>query len=293
MAGACCLRGAIHLGTPTGHIETIHGLQTYVAEPPAGTVPKGIIIYIPDAFGWSFVNNRLLCDRYASNGNFLVYLPDFMNGSSVKVNTLLTMDKIYHPRSWIDKLLLPVNGFRVGFSFLPFIVACRSAVTSPRIIRFIHAIRSAPPPFETKALKIGCAGFCWGGKHAFILASDPPLPITSDKSFTSSSPPTPLINCAFSAHPSFLSIPHDITAVKPYVPLLLSIGDNDVQTPARALAQIQDILEKDQRGNHRVIVMPGAEHGFAIRTRLNDEFMRECAERAEKQAIDWFTQWMT
>lgn len=34
---------------------------------------------IPDAFGWDFVNNRLLCDQYAEKG-FLVYLPDFMGG---------------------------------------------------------------------------------------------------------------------------------------------------------------------------------------------------------------------
>lgn len=71
----------MHLGSPTGTMKNIHGLPTYVANPPEGVTPIGIIVYIPDAFGWQFVNNRILADHYAKRGNFLVYLPDFMNGS--------------------------------------------------------------------------------------------------------------------------------------------------------------------------------------------------------------------
>jgi hypothetical protein len=74
-----CFKGHIHPATPSGSITTIHGLPVYVAK-PAGT-PKGVIVYIPDIFGWKFVNNRLLADKYAANGGFLVYLPDFMAGS--------------------------------------------------------------------------------------------------------------------------------------------------------------------------------------------------------------------
>lgn len=80
MACSNCFRGTVSLGQPTGEETTIHGLPTYVARPPDGAAPKGLVVMIPDAFGWDFVNNRVLCDRYASNGGFLVYLPDFMGG---------------------------------------------------------------------------------------------------------------------------------------------------------------------------------------------------------------------
>jgi dienelactone hydrolase len=83
MSGAPCVdcfSGTVHLGTPTGTTTTIHGLPVYVAKPPDDVTPKGIIVMIPDAFGWDIVNNRLLSDHYAERGNFLVYLPDFMNG---------------------------------------------------------------------------------------------------------------------------------------------------------------------------------------------------------------------
>lgn len=80
MVCADCFRGSIHEGQPKGEVTTIHGLQTYVSRPPNGAQPRGVVVVIPDAFGWEFGNSRLLADTYAEKGNFLVYLPDFMNG---------------------------------------------------------------------------------------------------------------------------------------------------------------------------------------------------------------------
>lgn len=67
----CCATGSLHTGTPQGRIEKIHGLDCYVADPPSSP-PKGIVIIIPDAFGWKLPNNRILADEYAKKGNFQV-----------------------------------------------------------------------------------------------------------------------------------------------------------------------------------------------------------------------------
>jgi dienelactone hydrolase len=75
-----CFRGGISFEKPTGSETTIHGLRSYVAQPAEAVIPKAVIVFISDAFGWEFVNNRVLCDRYAQKGGFLVYLPDFMDG---------------------------------------------------------------------------------------------------------------------------------------------------------------------------------------------------------------------
>jgi hypothetical protein len=80
MSCPACFSGHVHNGVPGGKIETIHGLPTYVATPADGVTPKGIIVVISDAFGWEFINNRILSDNYAEKGGFIVYLPDFMNG---------------------------------------------------------------------------------------------------------------------------------------------------------------------------------------------------------------------
>ena len=75
-----CFSGTLHERTPAGREETIHGLPTYVTEPPNGVAPKGIVVIIPDFFGWTFVNSRVLADTYAKRGGWTVYLPDFMDG---------------------------------------------------------------------------------------------------------------------------------------------------------------------------------------------------------------------
>ena len=76
-----CASGVLHEGTPAGREETIHGLMTYVTDPPSGVAAKGIVVIIPDLFGWSLNNSRVLADRYAERGGYTVYLPDFMDGT--------------------------------------------------------------------------------------------------------------------------------------------------------------------------------------------------------------------
>jgi dienelactone hydrolase len=73
-----CLRGTVQTGTPKGTVSTVHGLPTYTARPEGE--PKGVIVLIPDIFGWELANPRLLADTYAREGGFLVYLPEFMDG---------------------------------------------------------------------------------------------------------------------------------------------------------------------------------------------------------------------
>ena len=63
-----------------GKAINLHGLDTYVVEPTDGRTVKGIIVVIPDALGWDFVNCRLLADHLADKGDYKIYLPDFMNG---------------------------------------------------------------------------------------------------------------------------------------------------------------------------------------------------------------------
>jgi dienelactone hydrolase len=83
MSCPACFQGGVSASHPTGKETTVHGLATYVAEPEENATPKGIIVFITDAFGWDFVNNRVLCDHYAK-GEFLVYCPDLMNGNPLQ-----------------------------------------------------------------------------------------------------------------------------------------------------------------------------------------------------------------
>ncbi|KAF2434649.1 hypothetical protein EJ08DRAFT_685651 [Tothia fuscella] len=60
-----CFKGSAKDGTPTGKLTTLYGKAAYVASPPK-TTSQSAIIYLPDAFGFKFINNQLLADTYAS-----------------------------------------------------------------------------------------------------------------------------------------------------------------------------------------------------------------------------------
>jgi hypothetical protein len=79
------LRGDLE---PTGTIETIHGLPTYVARPDPPAVATGIVVIIPDAFGWELRNTRALADSYARRIPAVVLLPDLMAGELVPFDPL-------------------------------------------------------------------------------------------------------------------------------------------------------------------------------------------------------------
>jgi dienelactone hydrolase len=94
------------------------------------------------------------------------------------------------------------------------------------------------------------------------------------------------MDCAFTAHPSYLDIPTDIEAIK--IPISVAVGDEDVQMKPPQIQQMKEILEGKEDGGHEVKIFPGAKHGFAVRNHPDDKREMECAEEAEIQAIEWF-----
>jgi dienelactone hydrolase len=74
-----CVSGVLAADSSKGTESKIHGFDVYTAYPVPEN-PKGIVVIIPDAFGWRFPNLRVLADAYAAKGDFLVYMPEFMDG---------------------------------------------------------------------------------------------------------------------------------------------------------------------------------------------------------------------
>jgi len=161
--------------------------------------------------------------------------------------------------------------------FIPFLYYTRPSIAKPRVYKFFHALRTN----EATSLPLGAAGFCWGGKHVFLLCSD------SEKASNGKS----LIDCGFTAHPSNLAIPADAQAVS--LPLSVAVGDVDMAMPIKQVKQMKKILEGKGRGEetHTVVVIPGAKHGFAVRAKPDDKVAVEQGVKAEEQAVAWFNRW--
>ena len=115
---------------------------------------------------------------------------------------------------------------------------------------------------------------------------------------SSSSNGKPLIDAAFTAHPSNLAVPADIEKVK--LPLSIAHGTEDVVLSNANAKTIQDIFtqkEKEtgtqaQGERFEIRTIEGAKHGFAVRGDPDDKAELEYAQIGEDQAVTWFQKWL-
>lgn len=206
------------------------------------------------------------------------------------------MHKITAPADWFTAIVYkPLWVFQALTHMVPFIINCRKSVCTPRVIGFFKDLRSSPAPYDTKGkpLKIGAAGFCWGGYYTFQLAQDRPSSrVAAAAGSSSGGALVPLIDAGFTAHPSMLTIPTDAEPVT--VPLSVSVGHNDFALKEANILKMKEILEgKNKKGDdvqHEVVILKDAKHGFSVRTE-KEPYQIECAEKAEAQAISWFGRW--
>ena len=84
MSAVPCCSGSTHPGETKGVTGNLHGFPTYIAAPSNNAEIKGIVVMIPDAFGWEFVNLRLLADTFAERLGVRCLLPEFMGGKLQK-----------------------------------------------------------------------------------------------------------------------------------------------------------------------------------------------------------------
>ncbi|KAH7317909.1 dienelactone hydrolase [Rhexocercosporidium sp. MPI-PUGE-AT-0058] len=301
---SACLTGTVKSGTPTGTVEKMYGLDVYVARPKLeGKVSreeerkaKGIIVMIPDMFGWEISNARLLADSYADEGDFLVLLPDFMCGTAPPAWTMQTMDSLLSPSHSLLTTLLkkPIWAVQILLTAIPFLLRNKESIVLPRILSFHRSLHWDPTP-ETRGLKIGSAGFCWGGKYTILLSHER---VEDTSTSTVTQPPNGnrkgvLVDSAFVAHPSKMTFPTDWENIA--IPFSMAIGDVDMGIGIEHVRQIQGVLEGEGRGvgkEAEVVVYEGAKHGFAIRADSEDGTQARSAEGAKRQAMRWFGRWL-
>ena len=162
--------------------------------------------------------------------------------------------------------------FKVIVAAVPFLMYNGESVIKPKVFAFHEALHADP---ETKSLKIGSAGFCWGGKYTILLSQEPNL-----------------IDVGFTAHPSKMKFPEDWDKVQK--PLSVAIGDVDKGIKIDMVNDIKMLLEGESKpkGQNEVVIYPGAKHGFAVRANPKDEGQTKSGVEAMKQAVAWFGKWM-
>ncbi|KAL8918620.1 MAG: hypothetical protein Q9172_005336 [Xanthocarpia lactea] len=271
---SCCLSGALHEGKPTGRVDKIGGLDTYIAEPKGGSKTKSIV-FISDIFGWEFPNTRLLADEYALAG-FYTYVPDFHQGDSLPISFLQNIEPPLKKRELLSVTEKATNAAAVPITLGPWLVRHREAVSRPLIDGFINTIRMTPGTD-----KIGAVGFCWGGRYAILQAHGVDL---------ASPGKVGGVDAAFAAHPSLVAVPGDFDPVSR--PLSLAFGTKDSLLDTETRGKIVDLMAKKKEVAHEIRLYEDQVHGFALRSDWSSEKDKEAMDQATRQGIEWMEKYL-
>jgi dienelactone hydrolase len=286
-----CFKGTAKDSIPTGTTTTLHNKTVYIASPPPSTPPSpSTIIYLPDAFGHTFINNQLLADTYAARTGMRVLLPDVIPGGGMAPVALALMDTARAPVPWHalwGQLTRAVAIVRLLAIAIPFLATARPAAAYPAILAFARAVRAELPP----AGKLGACGFCWGGWASTALCVEAAAPGSDER----------LLDAQFCAHPSALETPAAIVdAVSRFhVPYALAAAEHDHRLSMRKVDEVEAALrvavgagEGENGCYYEVVRYEGCTHGFAVRAGPENEVEMEAAGKACDQAVEWFKKWL-
>ncbi|KAL8997927.1 MAG: hypothetical protein Q9169_002920 [Polycauliona sp. 2 TL-2023] len=266
---SCCLSGSLHEGKPTGRVDNIGGLDTYIAEPKDGSKTKSVI-FISDIFGWEFPNTRLLADQYALAG-FYTYLPDFHEGDSLPVSFLQNVEPPLKKQEQLSVTEKATNAAAVPTTLGPWLVKHREAVSKPLIDGFVNTVRMIPGTD-----KIGAVGFCWGGRYAILQAHGPDLATPGAIGG---------VDAVFAAHPSLVAVPGDFDPVSR--PLSIAFGAKDSLMDEGTRGKIIDLMAEKKEVKHEMRIYEDQVHGFALRSDWSSEKDKEAMDEATRQGIEW------
>jgi len=134
-----CTSGVRNEAIPTGTYQEINDIKTYVVTPQSDYPKDKAILFVPDVFGFDFVNNIGLADNFARNG-FKVYSPDLFEGDPVPPDAL-------NPGSSFDiKKWLPNHS---------------PEHTGKRLRKVIDGLK------EQGITLFGATGYCYGARLVF------------------------------------------------------------------------------------------------------------------------------
>jgi dienelactone hydrolase len=177
-------------------------------------------------------------------------------------------------------------------TFIPFLVTSSAPKAYADCLRYTRAVKADLPAGG----KLGAAGFCWGGYPSTKLCGE-------SASAEGEGAAKPLLDAAFSAHPSSLDAPKDIvdSLGKYKTPYFCAVAEFDFLFNKGVAEQTEVALRKelgpsgqDKAGPYEFFIHEGAHHGFSVRASPDapGEVGKVSYETAAAQAVDWFNKYL-
>ncbi|UPX19710.1 uncharacterized protein EKO05_0009964 [Ascochyta rabiei] len=248
---SCCLTSFQWGGLPSGREEKVAGLPAYVT----GDNSDKAVLYVHDALGWRFGNARLLADHYAREdgnadkppGKRDSLPPRFFGGE------VLDADAICEER-WGD---LDLAGFSKRNA---------RSIREPEIFAAAKEIKSKG------YIKLGAAGFCFGGWAVLRLAA------------------VKLVDAIVCAHPSWATN-EDFDGVE--VPVILLSPEQDGMFSDEMKEYAFKTLLAKRNVPFEWVHFPGVPHGCLTRGNEKVPGEREAMAKGKGAAVRWWGEWLS
>ncbi|PVI00604.1 alpha/beta-hydrolase [Periconia macrospinosa] len=153
---------------------------------------------------------------------------------------------------------------RAQFDVMAFIGRNSKDLRFPEIKKFSQALKAEYP-------KVGAIGYCWGAWAAFRLGADPTL-----------------IDAISMAHPSLVET-SEIDAVK--VPVQILAPETDPAFTPELKAHANKVIPT-LGVYYEYVYFPGLTHGFAAKGDVTDEKQKFGLEKAKRDAVAWFAEFL-
>ncbi|KAM5544179.1 hypothetical protein V8D89_001839 [Ganoderma adspersum] len=262
-----CFQGVLHEGTPAGKMETIAGIDCYVAT-PSGDYPKEkVVLFLTDVFGIPLINNKvhrpplipvlvppltialvtlpfdlqLLADAFALNG-YRTIMPDILEGDPHTLETPKDFDRA----TWLAKHGVDSWG--------------------PIVDKVVQALKAEGVTW------IGTTGYCFGTQPVWRLAL---------KGWS---------QVSVAAHVAGIRVPEDLQEYfdKAKAPLLLNTSEIDPTFPIEAQKVADKIFSGKFAPGYERTYWEGCTHGFAVRGDMSDPKVKAGKEGAFEATVKFF-----
>ncbi|KAJ3305328.1 hypothetical protein HDV03_001621 [Kappamyces sp. JEL0829] len=230
-----CCEGTLHTAAqPTGTEIKIGVYDVYEALPTTATAPASVVVIAPDIFGWALPNVRLIADNYAKAG-IRALVPNILK-NNLPADLFEKAAEAESPDCPPERKeeLAKYRADTMGAFFAS--NSIEGGVEHMKVL--IRHLR------DQGVQKVAMPGYCWGGGICVKLGAE-----------------SGFVDLVCPIHPSRLSLPDDIKALK--VPACFLLAEKDTITKELADDILKVLQQKGLPFFHKYYL--GCKHGWAVR----------------------------
>ncbi|KAI0701266.1 alpha/beta-hydrolase [Cerioporus squamosus] len=255
--GDCCRKTVQHDGEARGNVETIAGVETYVARPADGSTKK-IILFFADVYGPIYINAELIIDYWADNG-YLVLGLDYFEGDSMQKHP--NRDE-FDFQGWVK-----AKQERAVTLIPPWVETIKKDFGAYLLEVWLNMTSLTGTLSGREDTQYFCVGYCFGAPYVMEH-------LTKD-----------WIRAGAFGHPAFPNEDHFRNIKQP---LLLSCSEIDHTFPVESRRRAEDILVEGKK-TYFIQVFGSVAHGFALRGDPKIPIARWSREESARSILNWFT----